>query len=145
MVPSSGYVTEVEVKVSLTDLRRDAEKEKWRTRSFVGLITRFYYAMPLALWQREGAQEAVREGAGVITVERVGRRLKARLAREAERRPGRKLSLQERFTLARVGSYRAWSPQQRHRLRQLEAERDFDKRHWGFELEKLMKKYGKES
>lgn len=127
VMTQSGYMVEVEIKVSLADLKRDASKHKWSTQAFTTMVSRFYYAMPAALWEKPAAQEAVRPGAGVIVVEKVehdrhGRVLEARVEREAVRTGARALTARERFDLARVGSYRAWSPQQRHRLRQLRAE-----------------------
>lgn len=113
----SGYLIEVEVKISLADLKRDAGKRKWESRDFRERVSRFYYAMPEALWEKPSTREHVRPGAGVIVVGE-----KARIEVEAERTSARPLSAKDQFDLARVGSYRAWGPQQRHRLRQLKAE-----------------------
>jgi hypothetical protein len=120
---SSGYLIEVEIKISLSDLKRDTVKTKWNCRAFDQLVSRFYYAMPASLWSKNGVPECVREGAGVISVERDRNGvLRTRMEREATRTSARPLTPQQQFDLARVGSYRAWSPYQRHRQRQLRAE-----------------------
>ena len=48
--------------------------------------------------------------------------------REAAKAGARALTLGEQFKLARAGSFRVWSPQQRHRLRQLQAEQEMEKK-----------------
>jgi hypothetical protein len=123
----SGYLIEVEIKISLSDLKRDAGKAKWRWAGATDLVSRFYYAMPEALWSKPAAKECVREGAGVIVVHHTEERgYVATIAIEATRTTARPLTTQQRFDLARVGSYRAWSPQQRHRQRQLRAEHELE-------------------
>lgn len=122
-VTDRGYVIEVEVKVSLTDLKRDAAKAKWRSRDFREKVSRFYYAMPAALWEKTAAQACVPEFAGVIVV---GDDRRARVIREAKRQEARALNDRERYDLARVGSFRAWSPAMKHRQRQLQALREFE-------------------
>lgn len=124
-VTNSGYMIEVEIKVSLADLKRDAAKSKWRYPAFDNLVSRFYYAMPDDLWQKIAAKEAVPEWAGVIVISADGF---ATVAREATRRQARALTNVERFNLARVGSFRAWSQSIKHRQRQLKAKREFEKR-----------------
>lgn len=119
---ASGYMVEVEVKVSLSDLKRDAAKRKWESRAFRELVSRFYYAMPAALWAKPAAQEAVRPGAGAIVVEHTQHGIRARVVREADRTGARALNERERFALARVGTFRAWGPVLKHRQRQLLAE-----------------------
>jgi hypothetical protein len=121
-VTQAGYMIEVEIKISLSDLKREDAKAKWRSRSFGELVSRFYYAMPGELWDKPAAQAAIRPGAGVIVIREVGNVLRVEMVREAERTSARALTQREQFDLARVGSYRAWSPFQRHRQRQLRAE-----------------------
>lgn len=124
----SGYLVEVEIKVSLADLKRDAAKAKWNSRAFGELVSRFYYAMPLPLWEKDSAKECVPEGSGVIVVAVRDTGIRASIAIEAARRPARPLTPRQQFDLARVGSYRAWSPHQKHRLRQLRAEHKLEER-----------------
>lgn len=59
MVTQAGYATELEVKVSLADWRRDLAKPKWVTMP--DWITRFVYVVPEHL----GLPEWVPEHAGV--------------------------------------------------------------------------------
>lgn len=127
MTPS-GYLIEVETKISLSDLKRDAGKNKWRWGSQDELVSRFYYAMPAALWDKTAAKEAIRAGAGVIVIRRHDHGLGASVAVEAVKTKARKMTPKEQFNLARVGSFRAWGPLQKHRLRQLKAEHEWQKK-----------------
>lgn len=125
VLTANGYVVEVEIKISLADLKRDCKKKKWSLRAFNELVSRFYYAMPAQLWEKPAARECVPNFAGVITVDDSGQVL---TVKEAVRRTARPLRAPERFNLARVGSFRAWSPSIKHRARQLKAKYEMEKR-----------------
>lgn len=47
-ISGSGYATEFEVKISLTDWRADLKKPKWKL-GFPSYISRFIYVVPFAL------------------------------------------------------------------------------------------------
>lgn len=130
VMTGSGYLIEVEVKISLSDLKRDASKSKWHSDAFNNLISRFYYAIPKVLWEKASTRDHIRPGAGVIIADGpdpLG--YFARIEIEADRNMrARPLTQRQQFDLARVGSYRAWSPQQRHRQRQLRAEHAMEER-----------------
>lgn len=125
VLTQSGYLIEVEVKVSLADLKRDADKAKWRYPAFTEKVSKFYYAMPDYLWNKQAAKDAIRPGAGVLVVTRDAAGYRADEVVPAVRTCARKLTPSERFSLARVGSFRAWSPQQKHRRRQILAEAEY--------------------
>ena len=128
-VTQSGYMIEVETKISMADLKRDRDKAKWRYRQFTELVSRFYYAVPSKLADHPNFMDHVREGAGVIVVSRDPRwGLVGSTKREATKTSARPLTKGEQFKLARVASFRVWSPQQRHRLRQLKAEDEMEKK-----------------
>jgi len=142
-VTQSGYMIEVETKISMADLKRDADKAKWRYRQFHELVSRFYYAVPMALFNHPRFMDHVRDGAGVIAVDRSNRGLIGWTKREALRTNARALTKDEQFALARVGTFRIWAPQQRHRLRQLKAEDEMEKKlrelRWQRQYAELMK------
>jgi hypothetical protein len=133
----SRYLIEVEIKISLSDLKRDAGKAKWRSRCFNEKVSRFYYAMPRSLWEKVSAQEAVGMSGVIVCWHDSKGRLCAKVEREAKRSQARSLSNKEAFDLARVGSFRAWSPQQKHRRRQLMADDALQKQRRAVEYAEL--------
>lgn len=60
----SGYITEIEIKVSLSDWNADREKDKFKTRR--PHVRRFFYAVPRAL--AEKIPDWVPPEAGILTV-----------------------------------------------------------------------------
>jgi hypothetical protein len=62
-----GRTHEVEVKVSLADLKRDAQKRKWRAYGG-SWADAFWYAVPVAL-EPAATERAIAVGAGLYVVE----------------------------------------------------------------------------
>jgi hypothetical protein len=110
-VTKAGYLTEIEVKLSLADLRADAKKEKWlKPRPHVA---RFFYAVPNELADRLPAD--LPDNAGVLVVypasDRNGRpvhRDGVREARPARRVKALKLPPASLATLERNCYFRYW-------------------------------------
>lgn len=101
----SGYLTEIEIKVSMSDWKADHLKAKWRTRHpEAQLIKHFYYAAPDKLAERH--QEIQLEPSmGVIAVSESG----IRVLRHADARTGhRKLTEKEQSRLLRLAAIKAW-------------------------------------
>jgi hypothetical protein len=48
-ISASGYATELEVKVSLSDWKADLQKPKWTGDAFPAWVTRFIYVVPVEL------------------------------------------------------------------------------------------------
>lgn len=66
-VNDSRYFVEVEIKVSIADLRRDFKKRKFRLNGLYAHVPRMmYYAVPPAI--KEKALPIVPEGAGLLTL-----------------------------------------------------------------------------
>lgn len=127
-VNQAGYITEVEVKISLADLKRDAGKRKHRMRLqdqeagtdtiYTTKVRAFWYAMPRQVWEQAAAKlVAVREDAGIILVyadpgtpaRNIPPRLRAEIARKPKLNPkAKKIALQGRYKLARLGTLRYW-------------------------------------
>lgn len=114
-VSKAGYLTEIEIKVSRADFRADSQKNKHRNDIKVrgrGFIKRFYYAMPLAIWQR--CQDVWRvPGSGIIVVKDSCTRFgwhEVEIAIAAESRPGAKKIEGGQFRrAARLMSARYWT------------------------------------
>lgn len=108
IVRPSGHAVEVEIKVSLADLKKDAEK--WHGHvDLKRRIGRLYFAIPLKL--QDKAIGYIPEHAGVITVDEDRRPWARRVAISREARWDR----EARFTddeinkIARLGAMRIWS------------------------------------
>jgi hypothetical protein len=129
VVTPAGYMTEVEVKLSLSDWKRDAEKtqRRWdyepmrevRTTKFHdvehgGRHRRFFYCVPLRLWETAQAKlttEHLPAWAGVLTAERRApdsKELWIREARPATQLGGRKLTDEECEGLRSTFYWRFW-------------------------------------
>lgn len=65
VVTPAGYLWEIEIKLTLSDWRNDANKSKWRHpgRKFV---SKFYYAVPLKMIEK--APEFVPEDTGLLGI-----------------------------------------------------------------------------
>ena len=114
----SGYLSEVEIKVSASDWKNDHLKSKWRPTRDGGrplgwrLIKNFYYAAPVKLAKRYQEFE-IPDYAGIIAVSRTdhGSYIADSLEflRPAKAIPGhRKLTDKEMTLLARMGAMRIW-------------------------------------
>lgn len=106
VVTRAGYAKEVEIKVSRADLIKDKEKKhNHDCRKFKEL----YFAIPKKLLKDK---EHVPERAGILVCEKVEYRgeiyYRARLERVAKVNGGEKLTLTDKYELARLGTLRIW-------------------------------------
>jgi len=102
---SSGYLIEVEIKISKSDLIADLKKPHMHQSNMIKML---YFAMPEKLLP---AIEHVPERAGILIVSKTGY---VRLLREAaENRSATKLSGEDMFQLARLGALRIWRLEQK--------------------------------
>lgn len=115
VVSHAGYMTEVEVKVSMSDWKVDKKKayKFSRLHASGGRTKYFFYAAPKELaarWQEVG----IPDWAGVLAVsEREDshghKSMHTEVLRPAKARPGhRKLTIEEMAKLARLGALRIW-------------------------------------
>lgn len=87
-VSQSGWMHEIEIKVSVSDLRRDLDKNKFKspykclyseemkTRPTPGTskyIHQFWYAMPEAIWSKIESSPPIPDYAGVYVIGDLGR------------------------------------------------------------------------
>ena len=110
-VSGSGWATEIEIKVSKSDLLRDIKKDKWIHPSFrTKKIKCFYYAVPESLKDVALTWTDMPEGSGIIVVRPDGM---AAIVRRARTRPdSRKLTDEEIMKLYQLVAMRYWDQRQ---------------------------------
>ena len=104
MLSSSGYATEIEIKVSKSDLLKDDEK---RHKHKHHCITQLYFAVPLKL--KDVALNCIPERAGLYTLEKRksdGCIFVKKEKKAIRRNPAIKWTDEDRFQLARLGTMR---------------------------------------
>jgi hypothetical protein len=112
IITKAGCAIEVEIKISKADLLADFKKGH-NHKDRQNRITEFYYAMPESLWEK--CKDLIPEGAGVITCYRwvdykKRDRIDAHTKVKATRiKNARKLTQEERYSVARLGTMRIWS------------------------------------
>ncbi len=112
IMSSAGYLTEVEIKISLSDLKADFNKG--HAHDGKGKIKYFYYAMPASLADREDVIALIPIHAGIFrcspSVRYSEHLVSASKARPASARTNaRPLSEKEKFDLVRLGTMRIWN------------------------------------
>ena len=103
VVSKAGYITEIEIKVSLSDLKKDREKTHLHYDK-KGRIKYLYFAIPAKLAKHI---EHIPDNAGVYVVTTKGRVVKI-----ADPKPwlnARKLTDKEQYQVARLGAIRIWN------------------------------------
>lgn len=119
IMSKSGYLTEIEIKRSLSDLKADFKKKHDHSDD---RIKSFYYCVPLSLLQNaiDLCVENDRWVNGIITytedaklkINRIDF-LKLGVKYPTKKYP-RKLFLEEQFQIARLGSMRVWGMQKKY-------------------------------
>ena len=106
VVTKAGYAKEIEIKVSRSDLIKDKDKKHSHDCE---KFKELYFAIPQKLLRDI---EHIPERAGIIVCEKVMHNdkphFKAKLERPAKKNFANKLSLYDRYELARLGSLRVW-------------------------------------
>ena len=130
-VSGAGYVTEIEVKTSIADLKREWKKRRWEeywVRDWLNRVRYYWIAMPFELC--ESAREHIPEwvGAGLLGVkmkaqhEFCGYRYQVKkVLKPTSNRTARPLTLKERSQLGRLGTLRYWD--MRHTLDELQRQK----------------------
>lgn len=113
ILSKSNYLTEVEIKTSLNDLKKDLTKRHGHNSP---KIKQLYFAMPLDLYYKQGVVELIPRRAGILTVNvsSYEEKLGVRVQREAETNASAPpLSVEERYKIARLGALRIWGLKKR--------------------------------
>ncbi len=111
ILSQAGYATEVEIKISMADLRADAKKRHGHRSN---RIKRLYFALPIELGDRHHAKimELVPERAGVLFVRHQDKQWwpqpRVLKSREAVKQPATRCTEAERYKIARLGALRIW-------------------------------------
>lgn len=109
VIRQSGYAIEVEIKTTIADLKKDAEK---RHGHISNKIKELYFAIPKSLYEK--ALPLIPDKAGIIVVSKEetkwwGIEVKASFQRPAiKNRFAIPLTDAEQFTAARLGCMRIW-------------------------------------
>lgn len=115
VLSASGFLYEVEIKISIADLKRDRSKRKWspafQEYRATTNIRGMWFAMPESVWQHKDAEAAVPDIAGVIVINPDERpsRMASVVRRCKPNKSARALTDRERFKLARLGMMRYWT------------------------------------
>lgn len=111
----SDWLSEIEIKISVADFKRDLKKPKHAINGHPTLISKFYYAMPAEV--HETVRGLISPGLGIIIVNQNGR---AETLYDGDRRStARKVTDAEREQLLRLGYIRYWARQ--HATREMVA------------------------
>ena len=106
-VTPAGYLTEIEIKTSLADFRRDAAKAKWsKPRPHV---SRFFFAVPESLVP--AILPLLPDGAGLIALGDGTREVRA-----AKRRPAKRLTERQMQAIYDASYFRYWAWRDRQSL-----------------------------
>ena len=105
VLTNSGYLWEVEIKVSLADLKKD--KDKWHGHHS-SMIKDFYFAIPSCLVPHTAH---IPERAGILVVSRnaSGRIYCSKIRKPKTNRAAPQMTDRQRYKLARLGVIRLWT------------------------------------
>ena len=107
VITKHGYLTEIEIKVTAADWKRDLKKSKWNgSRPFV---SRFYYAIPETLADME--PPGLPEGSGIMVVRGARFRDFVSVRRPAKRFKAQKISEKRIQAAFRNSYFRYWNQQ----------------------------------
>lgn len=102
VLTKSGYLWEIEIKVTRADLLADKKKTHGHHNQN---IKRLYFALPHYL---ESCIEHIPERAGVILVKKTSHGYVCRQVREARNDKGYQLTEKEKLKMAMLGAMRIW-------------------------------------
>ena len=97
----SLYATEVEIKISKSDLKADAKKKHHHKTTFIKYL---WFAMPERM---NDCEEFIPEGAGLLLVSKTG--IVKVVKKPVANKDARKWDYERSFKLARLGTLRMWN------------------------------------
>lgn len=109
---NANYLTEIEIKVSKSDIKKDLQK---RHKHRSDKIKRLYFAMPESLFFKKGVAELIPEHAGIILVKEIcGTTHDVTIERPAKNNVNaHPIGMEEKYNLARLAGLRIWSLKER--------------------------------
>ena len=110
IITKSGIATEIEIKISRSDLLADFKKgHNHADRS--GRIAYLYYVIPETMYEK--CKDLIPQEAGILTCHRPdwdgGRIYVSEKRKPVRRKNTRKLTIEECFKVARLGTMRIWT------------------------------------
>lgn len=102
VLSGSGYLYEVEIKISRSDLIRDREKHKWHYYD-TGKIRKLWFAIPERLLK---AIDHIPDKAGILVVSKSGR--VSEIRKPQVNGAANTLTDKEQYKVARLGAMRVW-------------------------------------
>lgn len=110
ILSSLGYATEVEIKISASDLKKDTRKRHGHVDS-QNRIKKLYFAIPEKLMDYA---DAIPERAGILVYKYFnGRGYVEEIRPARQNMRARPLTDDERYNMARLGAMRIWSLKQK--------------------------------
>jgi hypothetical protein len=103
IVSSVGYLTEVEIKISKNDLKKDKDKSHGHES---GRIKTFYFAVPEEL--EKYALESIPERAGLIIVPKDKRFKPFEVKKPIINIQAKPITSDDKYKIARLGALRIW-------------------------------------
>ena len=111
-VEKSGYLTEVEIKVTVGDLTREWKKKRWTydwyLEAFRKTIRRYFIAVPDSLYGHATMVIPKWVGAGIMTVRDDPRAYAQTMVKAQTNRMAQKLTDKDIAALGRLGTLRYW-------------------------------------
>ena len=104
IIKPSGYVVEVEIKRSISDLKADFKKKHKHEDE---RIKELFFAVPDELYEK--CKDLIPEDAGILVFYEFENKCYVRLKRAAKKTSGRKLTDMEKMKVMRLGCLRIWS------------------------------------
>jgi len=105
IIKKSGYAVEVEIKMSLNDVKADLKKKHSHDNE---KIKELYFALPESIYDK--AIEFIPEKAGLIIIKNIKDKIFAFIKRSPIiNKNSRKLTLEEQLRFARLGTMRIWN------------------------------------
>ena len=108
VLTSSGYLSEVEIKISKSNLKADKHKRHGHKSKW---IKKFWFAVPEKL--KNDALYEIPERAGLLVVSDNGKVTEVR--KPVTNAPFRKLELKDQLAIARLGCMRIWGMKDRRK------------------------------
>lgn len=111
VVTGSDWLKEIEIKISVADLKADIKKKKHKDwESPRNPVKDLYYAIPFEVWEKIKENPPVPDHAGIIVIHDVNANSCGGIVKYSKsHKYARKLFLEEKAILARLGTLRYWS------------------------------------
>lgn len=111
----NDYLTEVEIKVTHYDLKKEEHKRKHRYMESHGTIRYFLYAMPENVYNlalQKGTW--IPDNAGILVFNKDVISYPRTVREPVVNRTARKINMEEKFKMARLGCFRYWNLMEKH-------------------------------